>query len=149
MTALTFRVFGTPAPAGSKTVVPTARGPRVLDGGSKAAREHRRTWRSDVIDAARTAMTDADWRTVEGPVALTLALIVPRPKSLPRQRRDGTVPQPITRPDLTKLLRATEDAITAAGVWRDDSQVVRLVVDKVYEDLGYPPGAIVTVAVLA
>jgi Holliday junction resolvase RusA-like endonuclease len=145
--SLLIRVFGVPASAGSKTPVMTARGPRVLDGGSKAAREHRKTWRSDVVDAARTAIGQQyQWQPFAGPVHLDLSLFVPRPKSTPRQRRDGTVPKPITRPDATKLLRSTEDALTVAGVWGDDSQVTRLTVTKTYADADHLPGALIFIS---
>lgn len=140
MTGLSIRVFGPPAVAGSKTVVPTKAGPRVVDGGSKAARAHRATWRSDVVDATRRHLPD-DWTPIDGPVTLTITFHLPRPKSVPTRRRDGSIPMPTTRPDATKLLRATEDALTVAGVWRDDSQVVNLHVAKAYADDHQLPGA--------
>jgi hypothetical protein len=43
-----------------------------------------------------------------------------RPKSVSRAKRA----RPCTYPDLSKLCRATEDAITSSGLWRDDSLVV-------------------------
>jgi Holliday junction resolvase RusA-like endonuclease len=144
--SILIRVYGVPASAGSKTVVPTKAGPRVVDGGSKAAREHRKTWRSDVVDAARTAIEAHQWQALTGPVHLDLNLFVPRPKSVPQQRRDGTIPKPITRPDATKLLRSTEDALTVAGVWKDDSQVTRLTVTKSYADSESLPGALIFIS---
>lgn len=35
-------------------------------------------------------------------------------------------------PDVSKLLRATEDAITDSGLWRDDARVVIAHVEKTY-----------------
>jgi crossover junction endodeoxyribonuclease RusA len=43
-----------------------------------------------------------------------------RPTSIKRGKR----PYPSVAPDLSKLIRSTEDALTAAGVWRDDCLVV-------------------------
>jgi Holliday junction resolvase RusA-like endonuclease len=40
----------------------------------------------------------------------------------------------ITKPDATKLVRGIEDAITNAGLWRDDAQVARQFVEKSYAD---------------
>ena len=63
---------------------------------------------------------------------------------------DGGTPIPYTRvstlakvPDLDKLLRSTFDAITTAGVWRDDAQVVVVSASKSYADT-FPPGALIT-----
>lgn len=141
MTALSFRVYGTPAPAGSKTVVPTKAGPRVVDGGSAPARQSRATWRQDVVAAAAQAIEAQEWEKLTGPVYLHVELIVPRPKGTPERRRDGARYRPTKRPDLTKLLRATEDALTVAGVWADDSLVVQLVARKRYPIGGERPGA--------
>jgi Holliday junction resolvase RusA-like endonuclease len=41
---------------------------------------------------------------------------------------------PTVKPDLTKLLRAVEDALTGV-VWRDDSQIIHQVVNKEYADV--------------
>ena len=36
-------------------------------------------------------------------------------------------------PDLSRLLRATEDALTDAGIWHDDAQVIGYVrLEKIY-----------------
>lgn len=145
MNTLHVRVFGIPAPAGSKTVLPTKAGTRLVDGNTNPARQSRATWRQDVVEAARRAIEANEWEMATGPVVLDVRLIVPRPKSLPARRRDGTIPQPITRPDATKLLRATEDALTVAGVWRDDSQVVTLWVRKVFAGADLLPGAVIRV----
>ena len=44
---------------------------------------------------------------------------LPRPKSAPK-----AVKHQARKPDLSKLVRATEDALTDAGVWEDDARVV-------------------------
>src|SRR5690606_25696178 len=38
--------------------------------------------------------------------------------------RDSAPARPTGAPDLSKLARATEDALTEAGVWKDDAAVV-------------------------
>lgn len=140
MSELVLQVYGDPASAGSKTPVMTGAGMRVVDGATKAARAHRAAWRQDVVAAARAAMGDG-YKALEGPVALVVCLHMPRPLNTPQKRRDGTIPLPTKRPDLTKLIRSTEDGLTAAGVWRDDSQVVYLAVEKKYATPERPPGA--------
>lgn len=110
---------GKPAVAGSKTVVPTAQGPRVLDGGSNSAREHRRHWRATLQQIAVDEMGVQS--PFDGPIACSFMFFMPVPKSM--AKRLHYVAQPTKRPDLTKLVRAAEDALSGI-VWVDDSQVV-------------------------
>lgn len=127
---LMFTVYGVPQPAGSKTAITKpGRKTVIVDGKSASAREAHRTWRTDVAHAALAAMSDV-WEPITGPVALTLIFRMPVPKSIPRKLHG--VARPTKRPDATKLLRSTEDALTVAGVWLDDSQVIRLAVNKLY-----------------
>jgi Holliday junction resolvase RusA-like endonuclease len=49
-------------------------------------------------------------------------------------------------PDLDKLCRAVADAITDAGLWADDAQVVSLVAAKRYSS---PPGVHITITELS
>ena len=80
-----------------------------------------------------------------GPVAVDITFTMPKPKAAPKKRRT----YPITRPDRGKLARAVEDALTEAGVIRDDSQIVDGATRKVFPGehplaLG-SPGAVVYV----
>lgn len=139
MSAFLLRVYGVPAPAGSKTIVPTKAGPRVVDGGSRTARQARANWRTDVVHAARKALDEGAPCFAQGvPLVLDVTLLVSPPASLPKRRMSW----PAKRPDLTKLLRATEDALTVAGVWHDDAQVVQICARKMYATADCPePGA--------
>lgn len=67
---------------------------------------------------------------IEGPVQVHACFVFERPKS---HRKDS---YPVTRSsgDIDKLLRATFDALTDAGVWGDDSQVTTVTASKVYGD---------------
>ena len=47
-----------------------------------------------------------------------------------------------SKPDLTKLLRSTEDALTGV-LWIDDSQIVQTTLSKIY---GFKPGASIEVS---
>jgi Holliday junction resolvase RusA-like endonuclease len=49
-----------------------------------------------------------------------MVFTMPKPLSAPKTRRTW----PMRTPDLSKLLRSTEDALTTAGIWRDDARVV-------------------------
>lgn len=81
---------------------------------------------------------------ISGPVAAEILFGVSVPKSWPAWRQeaalDGAV-FPIGKPDCDNLIKAIFDALNGI-VWRDDSQIVRAEVSKVY---AIRPGALVTV----
>jgi Holliday junction resolvase RusA-like endonuclease len=60
------------------------------------------------------------------PVSLTLTFCFNRPPSIPKKRQGHVV-----KPDLSKLIRATEDALTGI-LFADDSQVVQVSARKTY-----------------
>lgn len=93
-------------------------------------------WRRVVADAASEVATG---ELFEGPIVLSLAFYLPRPKSAPK-----SVLYPAKRPDLSKLIRSTEDALKGV-LWVDDSQVVDLLVRKRYAGVGGPAGVFVTI----
>jgi len=71
-----------------------------------------------------------------GPMWVEATFTLPRPKGHYRkngERKPSAPLWPVGRVgDLDKLLRALLDALTQAGVWGDDSQVVRLTAEKTY-----------------
>jgi Holliday junction resolvase RusA-like endonuclease len=106
-----------------------------------------RSWRRDVTEAAAEAF--AGRPPLAGPVKVALAFTLPRPAGHFGKR--GLLPSaprlPIgARGDLDKLCRAILDAITGAGLWRDDGQVVELGAVKCYGD---QPGVHVKIVDLA
>lgn len=64
---------------------------------------------------------------LEGALHLSATFVLPRPKSAPKRRV-----WPVVKPDADKLLRALCDALTDAGAWIDDAQVVAMHVEKRY-----------------
>lgn len=141
--AIAFGVSGRPAPQGSKRHV--GRG-RMVE-----SSRHVQPWRDAVrADALKATTAVTGWRPLDAPLLVDMVFTVAKPTSAPKRRR--TWPQ--TMPDLSKLARSTEDALTDAGVWRDDARVVeygRLA--KVYPgedpDSLLAPGALIRVYVLA
>lgn len=79
-------------------------------------------WREDVKAAAEKAIANqlGSLYPIDAPLIVRMVFTMPKPASSPKRRR--TWPSRI--PDLSKLIRSTEDALTAAGVWRDDARVV-------------------------
>lgn len=141
MTAVEFFVPGTPVPQGSKRHV----GNGVLIESARGLKD----WRRAITDAAWSHAGLEPWT---GPVSVGLTFYVARPKGHhvagdPSRPVKANAPDvPTTKPDLDKLVRAVLDAMTDAGVWRDDSQVVWLQARKAYAGFGHTtPG----VAVLA
>lgn len=109
-----FIVFGSPAPQGSKSFKGMVNGHAVMAESSKKVRP----WRMDVKAVAETMR--GQHGTFDGPLIVSMVFTVPKPKSAPKTRQTW----PDRMPDLSKLLRSTEDAITDAGLWADDARVV-------------------------
>lgn len=65
-----------------------------------------------------------------GPVCLQVCFFMPRPKKM-KSGEIGLIPH-VKKPDLDNLLKSTMDAMTEAGVWRDDAQVFALAAGKWY-----------------
>lgn len=98
-----------------------------------------RPWRAAIARVARASWLDRPH--IEGAAEVRAVFVLERPKTVKRLRPS------VKNADLDKLARALLDGIGDAGtVWRDDSQVVRLVVEKVY---GSAPGVHVSVSELS
>lgn len=115
-------VYGMPGPQGSKRHVG---GGRMIESSKKVA-----PWRQDVVAAARAVIGDAP--PIEGPIHCMMAFTLPKPASAPKKRTT----YPDKKPDLSKLIRSTEDALTTAGAWRDDARVIAIHASKHYPSEG-------------
>jgi len=128
---ITLVIYGKPAPQGSKRHI----GKGVMVESSKAVKP----WREDVRSAA-AKLINCDCPDqcggllpgypIDGPVVVRMVFTSTRPRTHYRTGKNshllrGSAPaRPSTAPDLSKLIRSTEDALTAAGLWRDDARVV-------------------------
>lgn len=133
---LRFRVNAVPAPQGSKKHV--GRG-RLIEVSKKVG-----PWRDAVKAAAKAQMTAESSQTIGEAVEVTIIFYLVRPKAHFTSRgvlKPSAPTYVINRPDIDKLVRSTLDALTDAGVFTDDSRVVRLSATKLYG----APGAEVTV----
>lgn len=73
----------------------------------------------------------------EAPLSMELTFHLPRPQSLPKR-----ILYHVKRPDCSNLLKGVEDALRGI-VYRDDSQLVRVTVEKIYSN---SPGVEIRVA---
>jgi crossover junction endodeoxyribonuclease RusA len=95
-----------------------------------------RPWIADIV----AAIHEAGWEPLEGPVALRVSYIMPRPKKHFGTGRNADVikndaPEWHTsKPDGDKLERAIFDALTKSGVIADDSRIARWGGAKVYSN---------------
>jgi Holliday junction resolvase RusA-like endonuclease len=136
---LVITVHGKPAPQGSK---------RHVGGGRMIEQSKRvRPWREAVKEAALRALENTAAHRLDGPVRLDIAFTFDKPASAPKRRR--TWPTTRSSGDIDKLQRSTLDALTDAGVFKDDSQVIDVHARKVFtDDPASPlavPGAVITV----
>lgn len=122
-------VYGSPAPQGSKSAKRNQHSGRIqLVESSKRVKP----WREDVVGAALTVRGKVrGWRPLTGPLLAEMVFTIARPKThFGTGRNAGTVRPsapdlPVGPPDLSKLVRSTEDALTTAGIYRDDALLVR------------------------
>lgn len=135
-----FTVWGVPQPGGSKTAGRRLDGRTfVRDSNPKAA-----PWKDNVSRVAGAIMGTRP--LFRGPLQMVVVFYVPRPKGHfgARGLRPSAPKFPTKRPDLTKLLRPLEDALTGVCVG-DDSQFVKQLLEKRW---GEPARAEVTITVL-
>lgn len=132
---LNFFVPGRPSPQGSKRSVGNG---RFIE-----ASKYLPAWRKAVTEYAIYAATEHGWDTLHGPVTLEVVFYMERPSSIKQSKR----PHPVVPPDIDKLCRAIGDSLSDAGVWGDDSQVVKLVAFKRYAD-NHEQGAFISVSTL-
>ncbi|MGF0163132.1 RusA family crossover junction endodeoxyribonuclease [Streptomyces koyangensis] len=121
--ALTVTVYGLPAPQGSKR--------HVGHGRMVESSKHVAPWREAVVWAMRREIArHSGWRPLTGPLDASMVFSFARPKGHFGTGRNAGVlkasapSRPAVMPDLSKLARSTEDAITTARGYEDDSLLV-------------------------
>lgn len=139
---MTITVYGLPAPQGSKKFVGTTKAGRgLMVESSKKVKPWREAVKYEVLRQRENGVA----LLISGPIAVEMTFTLPKPKSAPKTR----VTFPDRKPDLSKLVRSTEDALTDVGVWEDDARVVDLRANKVYPNEGEhalsSPGAVIRI----
>lgn len=105
-----------------------------------SANKNEGPWRQMVTWEAAKALDDADAEAFEGPLKVAASFVLPRPKSAMKRI------WPFKKPDLDKLLRSVFDALTDAGVWLDDAQVVKVIAEKRYAESNQRTGALLSIS---
>ena len=119
---ISFYVQGEPAPQGSKRFVGIHNGKgRMIESSKKV-----KPWREAVYWAAIEAKSKTPMvMPMDGPLAVVMVFALPKPTSVRRA-------QPDRKPDLSKLVRSTEDALVDAGLIADDARIVVCLASKIY-----------------
>jgi len=136
---ISFLVEGRPSPQGSKS---PGRGGRFYE-----ASKYLPAWRSAVSLAAKHEMMRLEMgEPIAEPLQLEVTFFIQKPKS------SKWALYPAGTPDLSKLIRGVEDALTHAGLWADDALVVNVLARKRWTGVTsdtYPvPGCRITVTKL-
>ena len=118
--AVKFTVYGTPKPAGSKRAFVMKGRAIVTDANPKS-----RPWKNQVAQVAGETMNGTS--VLDGPLSVGMRFYVARPKG--HYGKNGLNaagrrnPFPAKKPDVLKLARGVEDAMSGV-VYRDDAQIV-------------------------
>lgn len=120
-----FHVYGSPAPQGSKKgfVNPNTNRVIIVEQQDKRIK----SWRSAVAEAARE-QRNPDLGLLDEPLIVDMVFTFVRPAGHYRTGRnahllrDSAPQRPQSMPDLSKLARSTEDAISKI-LWRDDARI--------------------------
>lgn len=131
---IAFTVEGIPQPRGSKKALPNRATGRAMmvDSNPKSG-----PWMNAVAHQASLAMNGLP--LLAGPVEVVVTFAFPRPKSHYRtgkranELRDDAPEMHSKKPDCDKLVRAIGDGMTGV-VYRDDSQIALLQINKRYTD---------------
>lgn len=78
----------------------------------------------------RAAYLTAGCGSMEGPLAVRIRAVMPYPKNYPKKRRGPDVWH-YKRPDADNIAKTVLDALNGVA-YKDDGQVARLVVEKLY-----------------
>lgn len=132
--AISFTVYGVPAPKGSKSAFPIRRstgrmGVAVVEG--KSARQ--KDWAHRVEEVVQ-GLAEGGAPMLDGPIDAWVCFFLPKPKSAPKRRRTW----PDRKPDLDKLIRALMDPLTGVLIV-DDARIVNFSrLEKVYAEDATP-----------
>lgn len=126
--SLSFVVLGEPTPEGStRAYYIKALDRTVTTHQNKKGLE---AWRNRVATEAQRALEGREWKCDSASAyTVNVDFVLSRPASVPEHRRI----HPTVKPDIDKLVRAINDALTSI-LFADDCQVVSMTMTKDYSD---------------
>ncbi|MBI0583169.1 MAG: RusA family crossover junction endodeoxyribonuclease [Methanomassiliicoccus sp.] len=125
---LSFVVLGEPTPEGSTRAYYIKSLDRTVT--THQNKKGLQAWRNRVATEAQRALEGRDWRCDNcSAYTISVDFILSRPPSVPEHKRI----HPTVKPDIDKLVRAINDALTGI-LFVDDCQVVNMFVSKDYCD---------------
>ena len=135
--SLPFQGRGNPLlPEGEGGTPLKGRGPRPVRRPLRAQRGYKSAGQKSaeaVLDDLLSACTPK--KPLEGPLALEFIAGMPIPASTPKKQREAMLRGEIAhtkKPDLDNMAKQLKDAMSRAGFWGDDRQVVSLRCSKCY-----------------
>lgn len=150
MNPITINVIGIPAPGGSKKFVGFAKSTGraiIVDMGGK----RNKSWRAAVASAGAAVMYQQHkGQPLTGALRCECVFRMPRAQWHRNSKGflvDRAPAWPIKRPDVLKIMRSTEDALTGI-VWHDDAQIVQEWIDKKFAGVGEAPGVSIIITCL-
>ena len=129
-----FWVSGKPAGSGSKTAYRTPKGKMIVTPASK----YQKPWQ-EAVKWGFLNSRHANMVTLTCPLVVEITFFFVRSQSHfgtgknAGKLKNSAPKHPAKRPDIEKLARSTNDALTGL-VWKDDSQIVDLHIYKRYAD---------------
>lgn len=132
---IVLEVIGLPSPQGSKTAMKGY----VVEGSSDTGRANLKEWRRAVADAARKYLEGRPQAPLAEPLYAVVEFRFPLPASDRHRWRHAT------KPDLSKLIRSTEDALVHGGLLKDDSWIWKLDIEKRYAHGDETVGALIRI----
>lgn len=128
---ITLRVPGRPQPGGSKRgFVPKGWNHAVIVDANPKVGDWKRTVQA-------FALAKATGRILDGPLRVTMTFVRARPNGHFGKHglRQSAPTYPDVTPDVLKLARPTEDALTGI-IWKDDARIVTEIIQKRYTSNG-------------
>jgi Holliday junction resolvase RusA-like endonuclease len=125
---LRFTVIGVPIPQGSmKSFVVRRKRDGKMIATTTGDNPLTKGWRQVIAETAARELRQAQYRGLyfTGAVEFDVTFWLPRPLKYLSGKYAGAAVPHLTRPDVSKLLRAAEDALSQI-VWGDDSQITDL-----------------------
>lgn len=137
--SISFTVLGEPSPEGSTRAFYIPKLNRTVT--THQNQSQLNAWRNRVATEAQNVLCGREWTTDRASAyTVDVDFVLVRPPSIPVHRRI----HPTVKPDIDKLVRAINDALTGI-LFPDDCQVVSIRVSKDYEG-GRRPGAYIHVS---